>query len=101
MTIRRITKQEIRTSGLSGLPVYGEWVCRVKRGSKGLVLIERHNWDGEEDGRVLYAVKKASGNYALELSRKAGFRSVDIYSSDGCMLEQYTAEQDYLVRFPE
>lgn len=85
--MNRITKREIINAGLSGLPVYGEWVCKIKRGSKGTVLIQRHAWEKEGGSPAGDAVSKACKRYASELATKRG-NSVEIYTSDACMLDQ-------------
>lgn len=87
-----MTKRDIIDCGISGIRFSGFEVARVKRGSDWRVLVLRHVWPESTDGRVWTAVRLAIQNYALDLSRKNGGKSVDVYAKDGVMLDQYRAE---------
>ena len=82
-----MNKRQVVNCGISGLALEGSDVVRVKRGSKGSVLVQRHRWSESDDGRALSAVSRAGKGLAQEIADRTG-RSVEIYTRDGHMLYQ-------------
>lgn len=81
------TKRQIENAGLAGYPLQGSHVLRVKRGSGGRVMVERHAWPESTDGRIRSAVQRAARRYAQETANRLG-RMVEIYSHSGDLLLQ-------------
>lgn len=86
-----MNKRDIVNAAISGLVLLGPQVARVKRGSKGRVLVMRHAWGDKDDGRASDAAWTAANRWAHKLADTM-FQDVEVYAPDGSLLAQIEPE---------
>lgn len=83
-----MTKTEIRSSAIGGLPLHALEVARMSRDRRSLTL--RHAWEGE-DGRAVDAVMMSVRRAARALASARG-HDVEVYDRAGHMLDVISPE---------
>lgn len=87
--MRRPTKGEVCNAALWGR-VDASDVVAVSRDKHSVRY--RHAWPEDTDARAWHAISRAAMTAARELARKTG-ACVEVYSYNGCLLEQCYPEK--------